>query len=193
MSQTINIGSTASEDSKSEMTAVLPPVLQMPTMRRLSDLSNGHDIHKYKAVNDQILFTGNSLQLSKFTFEDNLGNEKSAEVIKKRFTVGNGSTSGDTLSVLSIAILKRHILCDCLLLVKQYRPSVKSYVLEFPAKIIEHSELLNEEEKSKEVDGMGEVAIKDVENSTGYKSTDIQYISPETALDPGLNQIFIFI
>ena len=178
MSNTINSESKTSVGSNDTMTAVL----QRPAMRRLSDLnSNGIDHHNYKSINEKVLFSGNSLQLSKYTFEDNLGNERSAEVIKKKYTIGN-NTSDDTLSILSIAILKRHILCDCLLLVKQYRPSVKSYVLEFPAKIIEHTEAKAENEHD-----TGEVAIRDLENSTGYKSLDIHHISPETTLDPGLH------
>lgn len=180
MSQSINREPSAGEGSVEQPVEEMTQVLRPRDMRRLSDMSNGLDGNKFKAVNEQVLFSGNSLLLSKFTFADNAGNEKSAEVIKKKYTIGN-NTSDDTLSVLSIAILKRHILCDCLLLVKQYRPTLKSYVLEFPAKIIEH---VVSEDQTK--DDTGEIAIRDLENSTGYKSSDIHHISPETALDPGL-------
>ena len=175
MSESIKRESIPDEEPVESMTQVL----QRSAMRQLDDLSNGVDTNKFKAVDEQVLFSSNSLQLSKFTFADNAGNQKSAEVIKKKYSIGN-TTSDDTVSVLSIAILKRHILCDCLLLVKQYRPTLKSYVLEFPAKIIQHA-VVEDETK----DDTGEVAIRDLENSTGYKSSDIHHISPETALDPG--------
>jgi len=164
-------------ESINEMTAVL----RLPTMRKLSDFDGQClDASVFKPVKEQLLFSGNSIQLSKYTFKDDSGNEKSAEVIKKKYSLGKNEPE-DTVSVLSIAILRRHILCDCLLLIKQYRPTVKSYVLEFPAKIIEHTVV--DEESDEET---GEAAIKDVENNTGYKSSDIHYISPETTLDPEL-------
>lgn len=125
-----------------------------------------------KFVKEEVLYLSKSIQLSECTFEDGNGKEKSAEVIRKLY-VGRNSCSADT--ILSIGILKRHILCDCLVLMKQYRPTLKSYVLEFPARIIEHMEL----ERS------GDYAMEDLKDNTGYGSTVVKHVSPETAMDPG--------
>ncbi len=173
---TINRECSSSPDSNPDMSTT---VQRVPKMRTLSDISS-IDLKKFKQLNEQTLFTGKSVQLDKFTFEDNMGNEKSAEVIKKRYKFGNNNCE-EMENVLSIAILRRHILCDCLILVKHFRPTLKSYVLEFPAKIIEHSENGSTDEES------GEAAIQEVRESTGYKSTIVNYVSPEVALDPGLS------
>jgi len=176
---TINIDANTGNERKISLTTP-----RMPAMRRLSDIDNNClDTSVFKPVDEKLLFNGNTVQLSKYTFEDSTGVIKSAEIIKRKYSVANGSEAEDALSVLSIAILRRHILCDCLLLIKQYRPTLKSYVLEFPAKIIEHPVV---EEEGSSDEETGETAIRDVEDNTGYKSTDIHHISPETALDPEL-------
>lgn len=149
------------------VTATLPVVAtndQVETRKT----SNGH----IKPLKEEVLFSSKSLQLSQYTFEDSNGIEKSAEVIRKRFLVDGNR---DTEDILSVAILRRHILCDCLILIKQYRPTLKCYVLEFPAKIIDVSE----------ADKSGDLAKQDIEDSTGYRATAVQHISPETAMDPG--------
>lgn len=126
-----------------------------------------------KVVKEEVLYTSNSIQLSSRTVQDEHGKEKKSEVIHKRYMVGRNSN--ETNTILSIATLKRHILCDCLVLVKQYRPTLKAYVLEFPARIIEHVE----NERS------GDYAIEDLKDNTGYGSTVVKHVSPETAMDPG--------
>ncbi|XP_054158768.1 ADP-sugar pyrophosphatase-like [Oppia nitens] len=177
---------TPAPTSTTNMTEVL---LHMPTMRKMSDISIDDrcwDTSLFKPLSEKLLFTGKSLQLSKYTFEDDSGNRKSAEIIRKKYTIGNNQQSTeDTVSVLSIAILRQHIRCDCLLLIKQYRPTLKAYALEFPAKIVEHT-AIDEKSDEESDEETGEVAIEDIENNTGYKSTDIHHISPETALDPEL-------
>jgi hypothetical protein len=173
---TINSEDSSSPDSNPDMSTT---VQRIAKMRTLSDISS-IDLKKFKQLNEQTLFTGKSVQLDKFTFEDYMGNEKSAEVIKKRYKFGNNNCE-EMENVLSIAILRRHILCDCLILVKHFRPTLKSYVLEFPAKIIEHSENASIDDET------GEAAIREVEESTGYKSTIVNFISPEVALDPELS------
>ena len=137
-----------------------------------------------KPVKEEVLYLSKSIQLTEYTFEDENGKAKSAEVIHKRYMVGvnnnnnNNSNSNDVQedTILSIAILKRHCLCDCLILVRQYRPTLKSYALEFPARIIEQ----------RYSDKSGDEAAKEIEENTGYGSTKIKYITPQTATDPGM-------
>lgn len=130
-----------------------------------------------KPVKEEILYLSKSIQLSEYTFEDENGKAKSAEIIRKRYMVGVNNTGGEFSEdcILSIAILKRHCLCDCLILVRQYRPTLKSYALEFPARIIEQNL----------VDQSGDLAMKEIRENTGYGSTKVKYISPATATDPG--------
>jgi len=99
---------------------------------------------------------------------------KTAEYIS---TMTPPAITNDSRKISSIAILRRHILCDCLVLVKQYRPALKSFTLEFPVKTIVSKNDLDHED---------EAAIQDVEEDTGYSSSVVNHISPETALDPGM-------
>ncbi|KAI2802620.1 hypothetical protein RDWZM_009997 [Blomia tropicalis] len=180
-------------------------------------ISHGSSIPP-QPVREEIRYKSASLLLSECVFSDANGNHKSVEVIHKRFPSGNVDSIDNQLSptsmtghdtvvdqegVMSIAILKRHILCDCLVLVKKYRPSLRSYVLEFPARIVENSRSRsasgnsicsngsNVQHDNSTIDQIekaeaGDAAVRDVEYNTGYRSTQVKYVSPETAMDPEL-------
>ena len=188
-----------------------------PNVQSVSRKNSAHSATAPKPVKEEVLYSSKSLKLSEYTFSDCHGNQKSAEVIHKHFdpnclpqTYGTETTTltakntslpsalADSAydhpdqGILSIAILKRHILCDCLILVKKYRPTLKSFVLEFPAKIVEHNNLASGPQSSAaSTDGnesdtsVGDAAVKDVEENTGYKSTQVKWVSPDTAVDPG--------
>lgn len=189
-----------------------------PNVQSVSRKNSAHSATPPKPVKEEVLYSSKSLKLSEYTFSDCHGNQKSAEVIHKHFdpnclpqTYGTETTTltakntslpsalADSAydhpdqGILSIAILKRHILCDCLILVKKYRPTLKSFVLEFPAKIVEHNNLASGPQSSAaSTDGnesdtsVGDAAVKDVEENTGYKSTQVKWVSPDTAVDPEL-------
>ncbi|XP_027194911.1 ADP-sugar pyrophosphatase-like [Dermatophagoides pteronyssinus] len=160
-------------------------MLNVETVRKISPTSM-ESIHPslrrksstIKPVKEEVLYLSKSLQLTEYTFEDENGKAKSAEVIHKRYMVGVNNNNNDIQedTILSIAILKRHCLCDCLILVRRYRPTLKSYALEFPARIIEQ----------RYSDKSGDEAAKEIEENTGYGSTKVKYISPQTATDPEL-------
>lgn len=160
-----------------------------------AQIVNGHNMmsrdygnRKYsngqiKPLMEEVIYQSDSIQLNKYTFEDENGRKMSAEGIKKCYVINGKNKIDGAEGVLSVAILRRHILCDCLILIKQYRPSLKSYVLEFPAKIIDMAES----------DRSGDYAVKELEESTGYRSTVVVYISPDTAADPGKCFVLFFL
>lgn len=125
----------------------------------------------FKPIAEERLYAGKTLQLTKFRYEDSLGRERFSEGIQRRQTNGNTNSHGECIS--SIAILRRHILCDCLVLAKQYRPALKAFTLEFPSKL--HPQDANADEAARE----------ELKNDTGYTSTTVKHVSTSTANDPG--------
>uniref|UniRef100_A0A8D0HFX5 Nudix hydrolase 5 n=1 Tax=Sphenodon punctatus TaxID=8508 RepID=A0A8D0HFX5_SPHPU len=88
----------------------------------------------------------------------------------KRTTRKEGS-SADGVAVIPMLLRTLHY--DCVILVKQFRPPMGGYCLEFPAGLIEE----NESPES--------AALRELEEETGYKG-DVIDCSPVTCLDPGL-------
>lgn len=129
-------------------------------------------------VDQQALFTGKVLQLTRFHFKDAAGKDRhweGVEKVVKNCSPGLPGSIGvdESAGVVTIPVLRRQIMCDCLILVKQFRAQLKSYTLEFPARIMD----------------MGtnprDAANKEIQDGTGYTSTIVKYVSPPTSLDPG--------
>lgn len=132
-----------------------------------------------RSVDQQTMFTGKVLQLTKFHFKDASGKDRFWEGVEK--VIKNCSPDlpesiaiDKSTGVVTIPILRRQIMCDCLVLVKQFRAQLKSYTLEFPATIMD----MNTNPK--------DAANKEIQDDTGYTSTAIKYISPPTSIDPGI-------
>uniref|UniRef100_A0A8B9RB31 Nudix (nucleoside diphosphate linked moiety X)-type motif 5 n=1 Tax=Astyanax mexicanus TaxID=7994 RepID=A0A8B9RB31_ASTMX len=73
-----------------------------------------------------------------------------------------------------IALLKRTLHKDCVVLVKQFRPPMGCHTLEFPAGLIDDNE-------SAET-----AALRELKEETGYKG-EVVGVTPVTCLDPGLS------
>ncbi|KFO34543.1 ADP-sugar pyrophosphatase [Fukomys damarensis] len=90
------------------------------------------------------------------------------------------STTGDRCDlehftcIAVIPVLQRTLHYECIVLVKQFRPPVGGYCLEFPAGLIDDNE-------SPEA-----AALRELEEETGYKG-DIAECSPVVCMDPGLS------
>lgn len=118
-------------------------------------------------IGEQVAYTGKTLQVNKYYFKDAKGNDRVSEGIVKT------NNSAQDENIRTIAVLRRLIMCDALVLVKQYRAPLRSYTLEFPATISPPEEAIEDS------------ATKEIEDDTGYSSTTIKYISPATAVDSG--------
>ncbi|ELW64975.1 ADP-sugar pyrophosphatase, partial [Tupaia chinensis] len=90
-------------------------------------------------------------------------------------TVKRTTRKGQTADgVAVIPVLQRTLHYECIVLVKQFRPPMGSYCLEFPAGLIDDDE-------SPEA-----AALRELEEETGYKG-DVAECSPAVCMDPGLS------
>ncbi|CAH1783847.1 unnamed protein product [Owenia fusiformis] len=120
-------------------------------------------------VKEETVASGNWLSLQKLTYKDPTGKAREWEAVS-RTTRGSGALD----AVVVMATLKRTLKYDCIVLVKQYRPPMKTYTIEFPAGLIDSGE------------DPKETAVRELKEETGYHA-DIKHISPAVCLDPGLS------
>ncbi|KFQ32640.1 ADP-sugar pyrophosphatase [Merops nubicus] len=92
------------------------------------------------------------------------------ETVKR--TGNKKGVSADGVAV--IAVLQRTLHYDCVVLVKQFRPPINGYCLEFPAGLMEENETAES------------AALRELEEETGYKGEVVE-CTPALCLDPGLS------
>lgn len=109
------------------------------------------------------------VKLEQTTYIDPTGKTRVWESVKR--TTRKEGVAADGVAV--IPVLQRTLHYDCVVLVKQFRPPMGGYCLEFPAGLIDD----NETPES--------AALRELEEETGYKG-DILECSPALCLDPGL-------
>ncbi|GIY24928.1 ADP-sugar pyrophosphatase [Caerostris darwini] len=119
---------------------------------------------------EEVLASAEFVALEKYTFKDHNGEEKTWEVATRVAKPEPGSPD----CVGSLAVLRRLLKYDCLILVKQYRPALKQYTLELPAGLVDPNEKPDE------------TAVRELKEETGYICSGVKHTSPLTALDPGL-------
>ncbi|NXD79312.1 NUDT5 pyrophosphatase, partial [Halcyon senegalensis] len=110
------------------------------------------------------------LKLQETTYTDPFGKSRTWETVKR-----TGNKKGITADgVAVIATLQRTLHYDCIVLVKQFRPPINGYCLEFPAGLMEENETAES------------AALRELEEETGYKG-EVLECTPALCLDPGLS------
>ncbi|XP_040030083.1 ADP-sugar pyrophosphatase [Gasterosteus aculeatus] len=121
-------------------------------------------------VAEELMVTGKWVKLEKTTYVDWSGSTRTWETVKR--TTRQTNTEADGVGI--IALLKRTLHKDCVVMVKQFRPPMACHTLEFPAGLIDEGE-------SAEA-----AALRELKEETGYKG-EVVGITPVTCLDPGLS------
>lgn len=122
-----------------------------------------------RILSEELISEGKWVKFEKTTYMDPTGKTRTWETVK--LTTRKGK-SADAVSV--IPVLQRTLHHECIVLVKQFRPPMGGYCLEFPAGLIEDGE-------SPEA-----AALRELEEETGYKG-DVAECSPAVCMDPGLS------
>uniref|UniRef100_A0A7N5P025 ADP-sugar pyrophosphatase n=1 Tax=Ailuropoda melanoleuca TaxID=9646 RepID=A0A7N5P025_AILME len=134
---------------------------------------------KQSIISEELISEGKWVKLEKTTYMDPTGKIRR---IKERIVLGlrtwetvkrttRKGQSADGVAV--IPVLQRTLHYECIVLVKQFRPPMGGYCLEFPAGLIDDNE-------SPEA-----AALRELEEETGYKG-DVAECSPAVCMDPGL-------
>uniref|UniRef100_A0A8D0CIR5 ADP-sugar pyrophosphatase n=1 Tax=Scleropages formosus TaxID=113540 RepID=A0A8D0CIR5_SCLFO len=123
-----------------------------------------------------VIAEGKWVRLEKTTYVDAAGTTRIWETAKR--TTRRSTTTADGVGI--IAVLKRTLHKDCMVLVKQFRPPLGCHTLEFPAGLIDDNETAEA------------AALRELKEETGYKG-EVVGITPVTCLDPGLSNCTTYI
>lgn len=135
--------------------------------RNNNTISNGHHIN-CTHLGETLLHEGHWLRFSKIRYLDPEGNERSWESFGR--TTRPKDTDSD--AVTSIAIYRRMLHYDVIVLIRQYRPALQAYTVEFPTGLVEAGE-----------DGP-DAAMRVLKRETGWHGT-VTHMSNAFAVDPG--------
>nr|XP_020748897.1 ADP-sugar pyrophosphatase isoform X3 [Odocoileus virginianus texanus] len=124
---------------------------------------------KQSIISEELISEGKWVKLEKTTYRDPTGKTRTWETVKRTTRKGQ---SADGVAI--IPVLQRTLHYECIILVKQFRPPMGGYCLEFPAGLIDDNE-------SPEA-----AALRELEEETGYKG-DVADCSPAVCMDPGLS------
>ncbi|GAB5573291.1 ADP-sugar pyrophosphatase isoform X1 [Prionailurus iriomotensis] len=144
---------------------------------------------KQSIISEELISEGKWVKLEKTTYMDPTGKIRTWETVKRTTRKGQ---SADGVAV--IPVLQRTLHYECIVLVKQFRPPMGGYCLEFPAApsstsgegfpVAPHKGFglpgLIDDNESPEA-----AALRELEEETGYKG-DVAECSPAVCMDPGL-------
>uniref|UniRef100_A0A8C2SVR4 ADP-sugar pyrophosphatase n=1 Tax=Coturnix japonica TaxID=93934 RepID=A0A8C2SVR4_COTJA len=125
---------------------------------------------KQFVLKEEVIVERKWLKLEETTYTDAFGKTRTWETVKRVGKKKNVSADG----VAVIAVLQRTLHYDCIVLVKQFRPPINGYCLEFPAGLIEENETAES------------AALRELEEETGYKGEVVE-CTPALCLDPGVS------
>uniref|UniRef100_A0AC11B4B1 Nudix hydrolase 5 n=1 Tax=Ovis aries TaxID=9940 RepID=A0AC11B4B1_SHEEP len=145
-------------------------------------------------ISEELISEGKWVKLEKTTYRDPTGKTRTWETVKRTTRKGQ---SADGVAI--IPVLQRTLHYECIILVKQFRPPMGGYCLEFPADLLVLGAYLSsrgfpvppltclglagliDDNESPEA-----AALRELEEETGYKG-DIAECSPAVCMDPGLS------
>ncbi|XP_031794447.1 ADP-sugar pyrophosphatase [Sarcophilus harrisii] len=131
---------------------------------------DSHKVTKESILTEELITEGKWVKLEQTTYMDPTGKTRTWETVKR--TTRKEGLSADGVAI--IPVLQRTLHYECIVLVKQFRPPMGGYCLEFPAGLIDDNE-------SPET-----AALRELEEETGYKG-DVAECSPAVCMDPGLS------
>ncbi|XP_072003447.1 ADP-sugar pyrophosphatase isoform X2 [Engystomops pustulosus] len=134
------------------------------------------NVNKDTILKEETLLKGKWVQLEETTYVDHEGKTRTWETVK-RTTRRDGNTVD---GVAIIPVLQRTLHYECMVLIKQFRPPLGCYCLEFPAGLIDENETAEQ------------AALRELEEETGYKGEVIER-SPVSCLDPGLSNCTTYV
>jgi len=136
------------------------------SLNRQSYSTNGNQTH-CSYLQEELLHQGDWLRLIKVKYLDPRGKERSWEAVT-RVSVPRGAEPD---SVAAIAIYRRLLHYDVIVLVRQYRPAVNGYTIEFPAGFVEAGE------------SSEQAALRELKEETGWHG-EVTHMSSSIAADP---------
>ncbi|XP_025889075.1 ADP-sugar pyrophosphatase isoform X1 [Nothoprocta perdicaria] len=125
---------------------------------------------KQSILKEEVIVEKKWLRLEETTYIDAFGKTRTWETVKRANKKQGVSADG----VAVIAVLQRTLHYDCVVLVKQFRPPISGYCLEFPAGLMEENETAES------------AALRELEEETGYIGEVVE-CTPALCLDPGLS------
>ena len=130
---------------------------------------------KAEHVDSKVLTKGKWLQLEEIRYKDETGKERTWEMCS-RTTKPDPSDSSDPKPdcVAIFTVLKRKSKEDAFVFVRQYRPCLRRYTLEFPAGLIDRGETAEA------------AALRELKEETGYTGR-VREVGPPVSLDGGLS------
>ncbi|XP_062436785.1 ADP-sugar pyrophosphatase [Rhea pennata] len=121
-------------------------------------------------LKEEVIVEKKWVKLEETTYVDAFGKTRTWETVKRASKKKGISADG----VAVIAVLQRTLHYDCIVLVKQFRPPISGYCLEFPAGLMEENETAES------------AALRELEEETGYIGEVVE-CTPALCLDPGLS------
>ncbi|XP_069621316.1 ADP-sugar pyrophosphatase [Ranitomeya imitator] len=132
--------------------------------------------NKDTIIKEETLVKGKWVQLQETTYIDQEGKTRTWETVKRTTRREGNAVDG----VAIIPVLQRTLHYECMVLIKQFRPPLGCYCLEFPAGLIDENETAEQ------------AALRELEEETGYKGEVIER-SPVSCLDPGLSNCTTYV